>query len=411
MAGGLNSTQALDNITLNTPLQPGDSFYYEIKFGVQTTGNFRWNINAEVALANDLSVDPSGDNFSAARLDAANRTGSPGEDLASRNFNWSLPLVSLPGRAGLDLGLSLSYNSLVWTKSGSAIKFDADRGFPGPGFRLGFPVIEPRYYDIALSTNAYLMITPSGSRVQLRQVGSSNIYESGDSSYLQLTDNGSSLLLRSTDGSQLSYTLINGAYRCTQLKDRNGNFITASYTTQGKLSAVLDTLGRTINFNYDGNQNLTSITQTWNGGTSHTWATFGYTDLTIQYNFTGIAVVGPVNGTVIPSLTHVGLADGSKFNFTYNTWGQVYRIGRSTPHETTGVYAERSYTSYNLPVNASLAKDDCPRFTEKHDWAANWGDATTSFSLHNFEGGVTTVTLPDNTQDKEFFGTTGGSAV
>jgi hypothetical protein len=188
MAGGLNSTQALDHITLNTPLQPGQSFYYEIKFGVQTTGNFRWNINAEVALASDLNVDPSGDNFSTARLDAANRTGSPGEDLASRNFHWSLPLVSLPGRAGLDLGLSLSYNSLVWTKSSSAIKFDADRGFPGPGFRLGFPVIEPRYFDTAIPANAYLMITPSGSRVQLRQLGSSNIYESGDSSYLQLID-------------------------------------------------------------------------------------------------------------------------------------------------------------------------------------------------------------------------------
>jgi hypothetical protein len=157
MAGGLNSTQALDNITLSTPLQPGQSFYYEIKFGVQTTGNFRWNINAEVALAGDRNVDPSGDNFSAARLDAANRTGLAGEDLASRNFNWSLPLVSLPGRAGLDLGLSLSYNSLVWTKSSSAIKFDADRGFPGPGFRLGFPGIEPRYFDSSLNQNAYLM--------------------------------------------------------------------------------------------------------------------------------------------------------------------------------------------------------------------------------------------------------------
>jgi hypothetical protein len=43
-----------------------------------------------------------------ALLDPNNRKGTPGEDLLSRNFNWSLPLLSLPGRAGLDLGLALS---------------------------------------------------------------------------------------------------------------------------------------------------------------------------------------------------------------------------------------------------------------------------------------------------------------
>src|SRR5262249_5775093 len=46
-----------------------------------------------------------------ARLNALNRTGGSGEDLFSGNFNWSLPLVGLRGRAGLDLGLSLTYNS------------------------------------------------------------------------------------------------------------------------------------------------------------------------------------------------------------------------------------------------------------------------------------------------------------
>lgn len=38
--------------------------------------------------------------FTAARLDPSNRTGAGGVDFYSRNFNWSLPLVSLPGRAG-----------------------------------------------------------------------------------------------------------------------------------------------------------------------------------------------------------------------------------------------------------------------------------------------------------------------
>jgi hypothetical protein len=71
-----------------------------------------------------------------ARLDPLNQTGGGAENPLSRNYNWNLPLLSLPGRAGLDLGLTLSYNSLVWTKSGNSISFDNDSGFPsGLAFR------------------------------------------------------------------------------------------------------------------------------------------------------------------------------------------------------------------------------------------------------------------------------------
>jgi hypothetical protein len=84
---------------------------------------------------------------STAGLDPANRTGGGGEDPLSRNFNWGVQLVGLPGRAGLDVGLSLSYNSLVWTRTGTSISFDDDGGFPSPGFRLGFPVIQSIYFN------------------------------------------------------------------------------------------------------------------------------------------------------------------------------------------------------------------------------------------------------------------------
>src|SRR5713226_4550823 len=64
--------------------------------------------------------EPQGpDGFAMARIDPHNRTGTGGADLLSNNFNWSLGLVGLKGRGGLDLGLSLSYNSLVWTVSGT----------------------------------------------------------------------------------------------------------------------------------------------------------------------------------------------------------------------------------------------------------------------------------------------------
>ena len=345
-------------------------------------------------------------NFNLARLDPANRTGGGGEDPLSRNFNWSLPLVGLQGRAGLNLGLSLSYNSLVWTKSGSYISFNDDGGFPSPGFRLGFPVIQPVYYNSEVGANAFLLISPDGSRTELRQVGSSNLYEAGDSSFLQLDS--STMVLRTTDGTQLSYAWQGSDYQCTQIKDRNGNFITIGYNS-GRIDTVVDTLNRTIKFNYDAANLLTSITQTWtvNGASqTHTWAAFTYSDLSISTNFTGLTNLGPQNGATLKILTRVTTSDNSRFDFDYTTWGQVWKINNYAADGTTLL----NHRSYNLPLNNTTAQTDCPRFTERRDWAENWNrsgaagasglpagpeqEVLTSFS----EPSSASWTLPDGTQ-------------
>jgi hypothetical protein len=160
-----------------------------------------------------------------ARVDPFNQ---PGSGLLARDAEWSMPLLSLPGRAGLDLGLSLSYSSMVWTRSQPYVYayFDEDNGFPSPGFRLGFPTIQEKFFDAQSGVNVYLLVT-AGSRVELRQVGTSNVYEAADSSYVQLIDNGS-LLVRATDGTQLSYGWFDNEYRCIEIKDRNGNYITVN---------------------------------------------------------------------------------------------------------------------------------------------------------------------------------------
>jgi YD repeat-containing protein len=303
------------------------------------------------------------------RLEPLNQTGGEGENPLSRNFNWSVPLVGLPGRAGLDLGLSLSYNSLVWSRNGANISFNDDGGFPSPGFRLGFPVIQSLYYNSEVGKYAFLLITPDGGRTELRQVNASALYEAADSSHL-LFDT-ATMVLRTTDGTQLSYAWKGSDYQCTQVKDRNGNFITVSYTSFGRIDTVVDTLARTIKFNYDVNNFLTSITQTWtvNGqAQQHIWATFAYTTTqTIQTNFSGLTNVGPQNNSTITVLSQVTLDDNSRFNFDYTSWGQIWKISN---------YAEDNhllnYRSYNLPLNNSVAQTDCPRFTERHDWAENW---------------------------------------
>ncbi|MGI8733209.1 MAG: RHS repeat domain-containing protein [Pyrinomonadaceae bacterium] len=262
-----------------------------------------------------LLSPPGSSGFAMARLAPQNRTGRPGVDLLSRNFNWNLNLVGLRGRSGLDLGLGLAYNSKVWTNFNNSLDFDLDRGAPGPGFRLGFPVVQGLYYNDQAGAYFYLLITPSGQRLELRRLGTSNVYQTVDASYAQPTDYGSYLIFRA-DGAQLRLVLSNDEYRCTEVKDRNGNYLSITYNGGGDILTVIDTLARVISFNYDANANLLSITQTWNGQT-HFWATFGYGARYVGNNFPGLVSYGPTN-IYINVLTQVGLSDGSRYNFEYS---------------------------------------------------------------------------------------------
>ncbi|MBV9240702.1 MAG: hypothetical protein JO314_01735, partial [Acidobacteria bacterium] len=70
--------------------------------------------------------------FASYRLAPLNATG--GTNLYSRNFGWGTNLVSLPGRAGLNLDIPISYNSLMWLKDDTSIVFDPDVDNVSPGF-------------------------------------------------------------------------------------------------------------------------------------------------------------------------------------------------------------------------------------------------------------------------------------
>lgn len=344
---------------------------------------------------------PNDPGYSTPRTQPHNSTGEPGITLGSRNFNWSTSLVSLTGRSGLGLDLTLTYNSLVWVAENGMIKFNPDEGFPGPGFRLGFPVVQQRFQNSNTGFWSYLMITPSGGRTELRQVGGSNIYESYDGSYTQLTDDGAGgLLVLAADGTQYSFSNAGANYVCTQIKDRNGNFVGIAYSGNVPVS-VTDTAGRVVNFNYmDGF--LSSITQNWAGQT-HTWATFNYNDVLFNYNFPGLQVDAPQNGTLLAVPTQVNLDDGSSYQFTYNTWGQVYRITHLAPDGST-----MAYTSYNLPTDAASPESDCPRFTEQRELARDWNngaEAVTQLGIDS-DGGQVMIT-PDGTRYKELYNTSG----
>ena len=345
---------------------------------------------------------PSGDpNFSTARRRPINEIGHPGVTLGSRNFNWNLPIVSLPGRAGLDLDLTLTYNSLVWTKDGTYMKFNADLGNPAPGFRLGLPTLQQRFLNSLTNIYAYLMVMPNGSRVELRQVGSSSIYEAADGNYMQLNASSPSApIVRMADGTQFTFmqVTVNSEFRCTEIKDRNGNYISATYNgTNGHLLTITDTLGRVLTFVYDASDNLTSIRQTW-AGVTHDWATFYYGQVYVAPAFGGGLTINGPNNNYTTVLTQVNLHDGSYYTFNYNnSFAQVFRINRYAADTHL-----LNYTNYNL--DTSTGQTECPRFTEKREWAENWNnhlEVVTSYSVAS-DNSWSQETRPDGSSTRSF---------
>ncbi|MEO7970852.1 MAG: S8 family peptidase, partial [bacterium] len=354
-----------------------------------------------------------------ARSRPENETGDPGVKLGSRNFNWSLPLVGLKGRAGLDLSISLFYNSLVWTKQGSSIQYNADHGTPAPGFQMGLPRLQARYFNSDAGAYAYMMITPSGGRVEMKQVGTSAVYESSDNGYTQLTFSGSIPVVKTTDGTQYMFGIASAAeWRCTKIEDRNGNYISATYdATSGHVLTMTDTLGRTLNFGYDGDNNLSTITQAW-GGVTHSWATFIYAPLSMSYSFSGLTPIGATNGGYQTVLSYVSFSDNTSYHFDYNSYGQVYQIRHKAPDGH-----ELEHTWYNFDL--SQAQTDCPRFTDKREYAQDWNNGQEAITLYSVTNGASWTTpetsatqtgtlvqqtAPDGTIYKEYSHATGWDA-
>ena len=166
-------------------------------------------------------------------------------------------------------------------------------------------------------------------------------------------------------------------------------------------------MGRVITFTYGTYNDLQTIKQTWDGY-EKTLAAFSY-DNTFQLytNFPGLTLDNVTNGTYVPLLYQVNLLDGTRYNFQYNTYGQVTNI------ELRGNSFLRSWVSYNLPANTVGAQSDCPRFTQRADWAYDWNAGTvyTNFCFADSPApcpwtashSVGKATTPDSTTQREVF--------
>jgi YD repeat-containing protein len=202
--------------------------------------------------------------------------GSPAAGAANGNFQFSAPVVSAPGR-GIDIALSLNYNARVWSKAGNTMSFDAERGYPAPGWNLGFG----KMMFMGTSGGCMLIDADGTNRSYTGTItnysGSSYSYSSfsghtTDGSFIDYSCtssviSGTTYLSGSSslpNGTQISYgsTSVSGpqAFPGT-ISDAQGNYIQVLYKNyQGPaIDTITDTLGRVYTCTYDSSNRLVSV--------------------------------------------------------------------------------------------------------------------------------------------------------
>jgi RHS repeat-associated protein len=303
----------------------------------------------------------------------AQKTGESTTILGSSSYSAAFPIVHLPGRAGLDLNLNLYYNSDVWTynASNTSLTFNADRDWPSYGFRLDFGLL-------IATASTYFLIEADGTKRALASSGG-GAYDSTDSSYIHLVVGSPNLTLTYKNGTQVLYQLFPSTQtgqapsflRPVQINDTNGNFITITYVagSDQQISTVRDTMGRVIQFNYDANGNLATLTSPGivppngcNGcqPTARTWATFSWnTSYALNYNFSAAVQDSPTNGATLSVLTGVTLPNNTQHTFAYGAWGMVTQINDLSSNGQI-----RGYESYNYP-STSTALAAPPAYTQQ----------------------------------------------
>src|ERR1051326_6969443 len=230
----------------------------------------------------------------------------------------------------------------------------------------------------------FLLITPSGQRVELRQVERQTPMKAADSSYMQLTDNSPNLLLRTTDGTQLNFTFeYNNSLQVNAIRnyfgavERNATTFTyetpasdaprlldsrtsaqngrgvngvpaqviTQYSVAGDGACVLTSPDGTIYKEYYGTgwqRGLTTQSEAWSGGVRKKWTTTAWTQDNISAAY-----------EVNPRVTETNVYDASgNRRHTVIDYGQYAQYGLPywvKEYAADGATVTRqTFTDYNL---------------------------------------------------------------
>jgi RHS repeat-associated protein len=376
--------------------------------------------------------------------DPENRVGNPpgtaDGGAGSGNFQFAAPVYSAPGR-GINVSLGLSYNSRVWNKAGSQMSFDNDRGWPSPGFNLGFG----KMLGIGVYTGC-MIVDADGTRhsysgnITIYNWGTYGVMHTTDGSFIDYTywtgTNGVMLWAeaRLPNGTVIyygAYSQPGGGLFPTYIEDANGNYITISYVNNSgpRIQAVTDTLGRVINFHYNSNNLLTAVTAPGLDGATRTLVRLHYQQLSLSYSFTW-----PIQSVVVQN-SYPWVLDAIYYPAThsgywltdYSTYGMLRSVVEergmnlipdTTPLTEMGTISEGSVTqsdNYNYPAyvgdtsgTQSSGLTDAPTYTTmKERWTPDGGstlsEAVTGYEVNeNGNPRTTTITLPNGTKSKQY---------
>ncbi|HEX2272101.1 MAG TPA: hypothetical protein VHH35_21345, partial [Pyrinomonadaceae bacterium] len=344
------------------------------------------------------------------------------ETNGNKNFTFALPVAGLPGR-GLNAALSLVYNSAVWHKStvplsgATWMTYDVDSSWPATGWRMTLGQIETQ------GSVGYTLTDADGTRHALSLTSTSH-YDTTDGTFIHYHGGSTSGTLYYPDGTIATYGAGGGGFRLypTQIKDRNGNYISISYAgTNGagpKISSITDTLGRHINFYYASNGDLIAITQPGLSTSDVQTIRFYYTDVTLPSGLfdSSLGVSKPSSVHTLQYVYFPTSAESSGahtgYKFEYSPYGMIRQVTKlrgmtvsSTSTSSAGsVTAEgtmAAQTTYSYPTTAQALTDVPTYATRTDDWAGRTlnmsGGAPYYTFTTNESTGVSTVLAPDHT--------------
>ena len=189
------------------------------------------------------------------------------------NYLLTVPVITLPGRA-LNVGLTLYYNSQMWTKQTEMVGiqypipepvmvFDHDADWPAPGWLLSLGKV------IQVGSGGGVLQDSDGTLHPFAPKGGvppGSAFQTTDGSLIDYTVIGPKNTFQPTarfpNGTAVAYgACSNNACYATTITDANGNFISISYVGNAgpRIEHIQDSLGRVIGFGYDSNNRLVSI--------------------------------------------------------------------------------------------------------------------------------------------------------
>ena len=355
-----------------------------------------------------------------------NPPGAPMDSGAgSGNFQFVAPILALSGR-GIDISLAAAYNARLWNKAGSQINYDNDRGWPAPGFSLGFgKLLGMGVY------NGGMLVDVDGTRhgytgsITFYSWGTYGVMHTTDGSFIDYTywtGTGGGITwaqARLANGTVINYGAAGpGAVYPTSIEDANGNYITITYVNNAgpRIQTVTDTLNRSIIFYYDYNNLLTAITAPGSGGGTRTLVRLHYHQLSLNYAFNGLTPsVRDLYPWVVDAIYYPGTGTGYWLNDSdsYSSYGMLAKIveergmgfSGSSLNDMGSVW-QGSITrteTYNYPLAPDYSLTDAPTYTSAMEsWTrdgTNFDSATTTYAVNeNSAPRTTTITLPNGTK-------------